>query len=75
MRIMEMIRRKFYKWIYKKLYLRICNIEQGFFIAGISIKATIVFAWKFYSINTRNTSFIKLKFGGKNARHNNVYKR
>jgi hypothetical protein len=29
-----MIRRKFYKWIYKKLYLRICNIEQGFFIAG-----------------------------------------
>ncbi len=29
-----MFRRKLYKWIYKKLYLRICTIEQGFFIAG-----------------------------------------
>lgn len=29
-----MIRRKFYKWLYKKIYFRICTIEQGFFIAG-----------------------------------------
>jgi hypothetical protein len=57
-----MIRRKFYKWIYKKLYLRICNIEQGFLLQDISIEATIVFAWKIYSNNTGNTLLTKLKF-------------
>ena len=36
---MKMIRRKLYKWIYKKLYLRIRNVEQGFFIAGYTEKS------------------------------------
>ena len=29
-----MVKRKLYKWMFKKIYFRICNIEQGFFMAG-----------------------------------------
>ncbi|MCI5868933.1 MAG: hypothetical protein MR224_05410 [Dorea sp.] len=33
------MKRQLYRWIYKKLYLRICTIEQGFFIAGYDEKS------------------------------------
>lgn len=29
-----MVKRKLYKWMFKKIYFRICNIEQDFFMAG-----------------------------------------
>ena len=41
-----MIKRKLYKWMFKKLYFRICNIEQGFFMAGYMDDQMTVSDWR-----------------------------
>lgn len=28
------MKRKFYMWIWKKIYLKVCNIEQKYFTSG-----------------------------------------
>lgn len=41
-----MVKRKLYKWMFKKIYFRICNIEQGFSWQDTWTDQTTVSDWR-----------------------------